>query len=68
MKSIAKTKAEIQRAYEKRTGYAAQKKYDEKVIKIMVRLNREKDSDIIEKLDLEKPLSTQIKALIRNSQ
>ena len=50
--SIAKTKAEIQKDYEKRTNYAAQKKYNtEKVKRIALNLNRETDIDIIQKLD-----------------
>lgn len=51
-KSIAKSKKEIQRDYEKRTGYAAQKKYNsEKIKRISLNLNRLTDSDIIEKIE-----------------
>ena len=63
--SIAKTKNEIQREYEKRTGYAAQKKYENKITKILLRLNPETDADILEQLDKSKPLAPQIKNLIR---
>ena len=63
---MAKTKNEIQKAYEQRTNYAAQKKYDaEKVVKILVRLNKDADADIISALDESKPLATQIKELVR---
>lgn len=66
-KSIPKTKKEIQRDYEKRTGYAAQKKYDaEKVVKIMLRLNKETDTDIINALDESQPLAPQIKKMVRD--
>lgn len=65
-KAIAKSKREIQKDYEQRTGYAAQKKYDsEKVVKIMVRLNKESDNDILNALDESKPLATQIKELAK---
>ncbi len=62
---MAKTKAEIQRDYEKRSGYAALKRYKAKVLAVEVTLNREKDTDIIDQLDQEQPLSPQLKALIR---
>ena len=65
---MAKTKAEIQRDYEKRSSYAAQKRYNEKILFIGLRLHPEKDADIISKLDQTKPLATQIKALIRKNQ
>ena len=46
--SIAKSKLEIQKDYEKRTGYAAQKKYDaENLIRVTFRLNKKTDDDII---------------------
>lgn len=64
--SMTKTHAEIQKAYEKRSGYAARKKYEKKVVKILVRLNPDKDQDIIEKLDMSQPLSPQIKNLLRD--
>ena len=63
--SIAKTKGEIQRDYERRSGYAAQKRYFEKVIAISLRLHPEHDADIIAMLDQSKPMATQIKDLIR---
>ena len=50
-KSIAKTKAEIQRDYAKRTGYAANKKYDATHLKrINLALNIKTDADILKKL------------------
>jgi hypothetical protein len=65
MMSISKTKNEIQRDYEKRTGYAAQKKYSAKTTNILLRLHPENDSDILEQLDRNKPLATQIKEFAR---
>lgn len=48
--------------------YAAQKRYEaQNVIKVLVRLNKKTDKDIIEQLDMSKPLSTQLKQLIRNN-
>ena len=48
--------------------YAAQKRYEaQNVIKVLVRLNKKTDKDIIEQLDMDKPLSTQLKQLIRNN-
>lgn len=50
--SIAKTKAEIQREYAKRTGYAANKKYNAANLKrINLALNIKTDADILKKLD-----------------
>nr|DAE12283.1 MAG TPA: hypothetical protein [Siphoviridae sp. ctMgg26] len=50
--SIAKTKAEIQRDYEKRTGYAARKKYEaSNVTRINLALNNKTDADILQKLE-----------------
>lgn len=65
MNAIAKTRSEIQREYARRTGYAANKRYDAKVLKIMLRLNPDKDADIITLLDETRPLAPQIKELIR---
>ena len=49
---MAKTKKEIQKDYEKRTGYAAQKKYNtENIKRISLNLHREHDQDIIAILD-----------------
>lgn len=48
--------------------YAAQKRYEaQNVIKVLVRLNKKTDKDILEQLDMDKPLSTQLKQLIRNN-
>lgn len=50
--SIAKTKAEIQRDYEKRTGYASQAKYKKANTKqIALQLNLKTDADILQKLE-----------------
>ena len=51
---------------EEKDKYAPQKRYEaENVIKVTVRLNRKTDKDILERLDMSKPLSTQLKRLIR---
>lgn len=63
---MPKTRTEIQRDYEKRSNYAAKKKYEEKIIKVQVYLNKEKDHDIINNLDFSKPLATQIVALAKS--
>lgn len=63
---MAKTKAEIQRDYEKRTGYAAQAKYKAAFTKqIALHLNTRTDVDILEKLDSVPNKAGYIKALIR---
>lgn len=54
---------------EKQDKYAAQKRYEaENVIKVLVRLNKKTDKDILDLLNMEKPLSTQLKKLIREKQ
>lgn len=66
MKSIAKTKAETQREYEKRTNYAAKKKYAaENIRQIKFELNKKTDADILKKLDSVPNKQGYIKALIR---
>lgn len=66
--SMPKSKKEIQRDYELRTGYAAQKKYDaEKVVKILLRLNKDTDIDIISSLNDSEPLATQVKKMLRSA-
>ena len=66
-KSIAKTKAETQRDYEKRTGYAAQAKYKSENIKqIALQLNTKTDEDILQKLDSVPNKAGYIKSLIRS--
>ena len=48
--SMAKTKAEIQRDYDRRTGYAAQTKYEaENVVRTTLKLNLRTDADILGK-------------------
>ncbi len=50
--STAKTKAEIQRDYAKRTGYAAQAKYEKtNITRINLALNNKTDADILQKLE-----------------
>lgn len=63
---MAKTMAEVQREYAKRTNYAAQRKYlDEKVRRYVISCNTETDVDIIEYLDLKDNKAGYIKDLIR---
>ena len=66
-KSIAKTKAEIQRDYEKRTGYAAQERYNKQnTVSIAIRLMKNTEQDIIQKLDSVPNKAGYIKSLIRS--
>lgn len=63
---MAKTKAEIQRDYEKRTNYAAQAKYKKANTKsIALQLNLRTDTDILQRLDEMPNKQGYIKALIR---
>lgn len=63
---MAKTKAEIQRAYEKRSGYTAKMKYDkEKTRRYVVKAMITTEQDIIRILDSEPNKAGYIKALIR---
>lgn len=65
--SIAKTKAEIQRDYEKRTGYAAQAKYlKERGKSVAMRLICPQDNDILQKLENVPSKAGYIKKLIRD--
>ena len=51
---------------EKKSKYAAQERYEaQNVKKVLVRLNRKTDKDILSVLDENKPLSTQLKQLMR---
>lgn len=64
--SIAKTKGEIQRDYEKRTGYAATKKWQAQHVKrygFPVMMDTE--SDVIQKLESVPNKSGYIKDLIK---
>ena len=62
---MAKTKAEIQREYNKRTNYASQKKYEaENVQKMMLRLNKNTDADIIQALAVDNP-QQELRRLLR---
>ncbi len=62
---MPKTKAEVQREYSKRTGYASQKKYEaENVKKMLLRLNKRTDADIIEALGDENP-QQELRRLLR---
>lgn len=50
----------------KKSKYAAQERYDaENVRRILIKLNKKTDKDILSVLDMTKPLATQIKQLIR---
>lgn len=52
---------------EKQSKYLAQMRYDAKnVVRVTIKFNKKTDSDILSKLDMEKPLSTQIKKFIRD--
>ena len=63
---MPKTRAEIQRDYEKRTGYAAQKKYAAKNLKrIVFDLSIKSESDILAKLESVPNKSGYITSLIR---
>lgn len=64
---MPKERSEVQRDYEKRTGYAAQKKYKDSIVSIQLALHKERDADLIAMLDLSKPLATQIKEIMRNA-
>ena len=63
---MAKTKNEIQRDYELRSGRAAQKRYEaERVVKITMRLNKDIDADIIALLNDQEAYATQVKRILR---
>ena len=63
---MAKTKAEIQRDYEKRSGYAAQKKYAQSTTKrIAFDVNLNTDQDIIQRLSEVPNKQGYLKELIR---
>jgi hypothetical protein len=63
---MAKTKAEIQREYEKRSGYAAQSKYKKENTKqVALQLNIKTDVDILKKLEEVQNKQGYIKTLIR---
>lgn len=66
MLSIAKSKSEIQKEYAKRSGYAAQKKYDaENTKRIVIKLNKNTDNDILIKLNTLSNKAGYIKECIR---
>lgn len=63
---MAKTKAEIQRDYEKRTGYAAQHKYNkENTRSITIRFMLNTELDLLEHLDSQQNKAGYIKDLIK---
>ena len=64
---MAKTKLEIQKDYEKRTNYEAQKKYHkEKTIPFSMRLFPATESDIIDRLNQQDNKAGYVKSLIRD--
>lgn len=64
---MAKTKSEIQKEYEKRTGYAAQHKYNkERGTSVAFRLFTPQDDDILAKLETVESKAGYIKKLIRD--
>ena len=64
---IAKTKAEIQREYSKRTNYAAQRKYDKNNTKrYSLVCMKNTEADIIEQLEKQENKAGYIKKLIRD--
>ena len=64
-KSIAKSKADIQREYAKRSNYSANKKYDaQNTVFIGLKLNKNTDDDILQALE-GKQKQTEIKRIIR---
>jgi len=63
---MARTKAEIQKAYEKRSGWAANRKYQEKVMyRVGLMFNRNTEPDIIEYLSGIENKTDYIRGLIR---
>lgn len=63
---MAKTKAEIQREYAKRSGYAANKKYNkEKVKRYVVNCMINTEQDLIAHLEKQENKAGYIKKLIR---
>lgn len=63
---MAKTKAEIQREYEKRTGYAAQQKYEkENARRYVIKVIPKTESDIYARLEAQENKAGYIKSLIR---
>lgn len=63
---MAKTKAEIQKEYSKRTNYASQSKYNkEKGTSVAFRLFSPQDDDILQKLKTVDSKAGYIKELIR---
>ncbi len=50
----------------KKSKYAAQEKYEaENVRRVVIKLNKKTDSDILSAIDDNKPVATQLKQLIR---
>lgn len=48
-------------------GKQSRARYDEKITRVFINLNPEKDADIFEVLDMEQNLATQLKQLIKEA-
>ena len=56
------------RAYSRtEAGKQSRARYDEKITRVFINLNPEKDADIFEVLDMEQNLATQLKQLIKEA-
>ena len=65
---MTKTKNEIQKEYSKRSGYAAQKKYDaDNTTRLCIKLNNNTDADILQKLNTVSSKQGYIKECIRKA-
>lgn len=66
MNKMPKSKSQIQQDYARRTGYAAQRKYDkENAWRMQLKFIQSTESDLIEKLESVPNKSGYIKSLIR---
>lgn len=53
--------------YQTEAGKQSRARYEEKITRVLVNLNPEKDADIFEVLDMSKSLSSQLKQLIKEA-
>lgn len=53
--------------YQTEAGKQSRARYEEKITRVLVNLNIEKDADIFAVLDMDKNLSTQLKQLIKEA-
>ena len=63
--SYAKNRIYMREYGKTEAGKAVKKKYTEKITRVKITLNRDHDTDILEALDMEKPLAPQIVDLVR---